>query len=59
MIGQFTSVLAKDNMNIADMTNKSKGQFAYTMIDIDSEIPETVRKDLYGIKGVLRVRIVN
>ncbi|MDO4473444.1 MAG: phosphoglycerate dehydrogenase [Eubacteriales bacterium] len=59
MIGQFTSVLAKDNMNIADMTNKSKGQFAYTMIDIDSEIPETVREDLYGIKGVLRVRIVN
>ena len=35
MIGQFTTILAKDNMNIADLTNKSKGKYAYTMIDID------------------------
>lgn len=59
MIGQFTGVLAKDNMNIADMTNKSKGSYAYTMIDVDSEIPERVREDLLAIKGVLRVRVLN
>ena len=59
MIGQFTGVLAKDNMNIADMSNKSKGKFAYTMIDIDSEVPEMVADDLREIEGVLRVRILN
>ncbi len=58
MIGQFTGVLAKDNMNIADMSNKSKGKFAYTMIDIDSEVPEMVADDLRAIEGVLRVRIL-
>ena len=59
MIGQFTKVLAKDNMNIADMSNKSKGGYAYTMIDIDSDVPETVADDLREIEGVLRVRILN
>lgn len=58
MIGQFTGVLAKDNMNITDMTNKSKGSYAYTMIDIDREIPERVMEDLLAIQGVLRVRII-
>lgn len=59
MIGQFTKILADDNMNIADMSNKSKGAYAYTMIDIDSEIPEGVTEDLLSIGGVLKVRIVN
>lgn len=59
MIGQFSSVLAKDNVNIADMTNKSKGEYAYTMIDIDSEVPETVAEDLREIPGVIRVRVLN
>lgn len=59
MIGQFTKVLAKDNMNIADMANKSKGEYAYTMIDLDSEVPDRVADDLRGIHGVLKVRILN
>lgn len=58
MIGQFTKVLAKDNMNIADMTNKSKQEYAYTMIDIDTPVAETVEKDLTEIEGVLRVRVI-
>lgn len=58
MIGQFTSVLAKDNMNIADMSNKSKGSYAYTLIDIDSEIPDNVAEDLMKIPDVLRVRVL-
>ena len=59
MIGQITGVLAKDNMNIADMSNKSKGSYAYTMIDVDSDIPESVKQDLEAIDGILRVRILN
>lgn len=59
MLGQFTKILADDNMNIADLSNKSKGAYAYTMIDIDSDIPENVERDLRNIKGVLRVRVLN
>lgn len=59
MLGQFTRILAKDNMNIADLSNKSKGAYAYTMIDIDSDIPANVEEDLKSVEGVLRVRVLN
>ncbi|MCI8797690.1 MAG: phosphoglycerate dehydrogenase, partial [Dorea sp.] len=49
MIGQFTKILAKDNMNIADLTNKSKGKYAYTMIDIDSPVPDSVAEELENV----------
>lgn len=58
MIGQFTKILAQDNMNIADMTNKSKGKYAYTMIDIDSDVTDRVAEDLENVKEVLRVRVI-
>lgn len=58
MIGQFTKILAKDDMNIADLTNKSKGKYAYTMIDIDSPVPDSVAEELENVKEVLRVRII-
>ena len=41
MIGQFTALLAKDNVNIDDMTNKSRGSYAYTMIDVDNDVEKT------------------
>lgn len=59
MIGQFTALLAKDNINIADMTNKSKGAYAYTMIDVDNEAGEDVAAELEAIPDVLRVRIIS
>lgn len=58
MIGQFSKILADDNMNIADLTNKSKGSYAYTMIDIDSEVSDQVVEDLKRVKEVLRVRVI-
>ena len=58
MIGQFTRILAEDNMNIADLTNKSKGKYAYTMIDIDSPVPDRVAEELERVKEVLRVRVI-
>lgn len=58
MIGQFTKILAADNMNIADLTNKSKGSYAYTMIDIDSEVPSQVIEDLKKVGDVLKVRVI-
>ncbi|MCI8666428.1 MAG: phosphoglycerate dehydrogenase [Dorea sp.] len=58
MIGQFTKILAEDNMNIADLTNKSKGKYAYTMIDIDSPISDSLAEELGQVKEVLRVRVI-
>lgn len=58
MIGQFTKILANDNMNIADLTNKSKGQYAYTMIDVDSPVSDQVAEELSKVEEVLRVRII-
>lgn len=58
MIGQFTALLAEAGVNISDMTNKSKKEFAYTMIDIESEISEEIQNRLNEIEGVLRVRII-
>jgi len=58
MIGQFTALLAKDSVNIADMTNKSRGAYAYTMIDVDSAVDAEVAEGLEAIEGVLRVRVI-
>lgn len=58
MLGQITKILADDNMNIEDMTNKSKGEYAYTMIEIASEVPEHVAEDLGNVKDVLKVRVI-
>ena len=58
MLGQFTALLANENMNITLMTNKSKKKYAYTMIDVDAEIPADVEKRLEEIEGVLKIRII-
>ena len=58
MIGQFTAILTKDNINIADMINKSRGEYAYTMIDVDSEVKDTVVEELEKVEGVKKVRVI-
>ena len=58
MLGQFTTLLAEKNMNIALMTNKSRKEYAYTMIDVDSEVPSELEAQLAGVSGVLKVRVI-
>lgn len=58
MVGQITSALAAHNMNIQDMLNKSKKEYAYTMIDLESEVTQAVAQELEKIDGVLKVRIL-
>ena len=58
MLGQFTTLLAEKNMNIALMTNKSRKEYAYTMIDVDSEVPSELEAQLAGVNGVLKVRVI-
>ena len=58
MIGGFTAILGEANLNIAEMANKSRGEVAYTMVDLDSAAdPITIAK-LCGLAGVFRVRVI-
>ncbi len=58
MIGQITALLGDDGVNINDMTNKSKGDYAYTMLDVDEDISDKVVEDLQKIDGIIRVRVI-
>ena len=58
MIGQFSTILAEDGINIANMTNKSRNAYAYTMIDVENEVTDEIVEDLKKVKEVLRVRVI-
>lgn len=58
MISQFTIVLGNKGINITDMTNKSKGEYAYTMFDLESAVSPDIVEQLVAIEGVFRVRVV-
>ena len=58
MISQFTTVLGAAGMNISDMTNKSKGDYAYTLIDLEDTVTDEIVKKLSKVDGVIRVRVV-
>lgn len=58
MIRQFTRVISDAELNIANMANKSRGNYAYTMIDLENEVSAQVMTRIASIDGVLRTRIV-
>ena len=58
MISQYSTTLGNAGLNIAGMANKSKGDYAYALIDVDSPLTDEVIEQLKGIEGVLKVRKV-
>ena len=56
MLGQISTSLAEARLNILDMLNKSRGELAYTLADVEDPIPDTVVQEIHGIEGVLAVR---
>lgn len=58
MISKFTTVFGDHGINITDMTNKSKGDWAYTMLDLESKVSDEVLSELRNSEGVVRVRVV-
>jgi D-3-phosphoglycerate dehydrogenase len=56
MVGQISTTMASAGLNIVDMLNKSKGELAYTLIDVDKSIAQSVIEEIAAIKGVLAVR---
>lgn len=58
MITKFTACFGDNGINISDMTNKSKGEVAYTMLDIEAPASEDMIRTLSSIPGVFRVRVI-
>ena len=58
MISQYTTILGDADVNVADMTNKAKGDYAYSLIDVDTPVTEEIAEKLKAIDGVLKVRII-
>jgi D-3-phosphoglycerate dehydrogenase len=58
MLGQISTAMARAGLNIHNMVNKSRGQMAYTLVDVDSPIPDSLIEVLASIEGVLSVRSV-
>jgi len=58
MITKFTTVLSSYNVNIEELVNKSRGDYAYSVFDIDTEATEEMKKALEEIEGVLKVRVI-
>ncbi|HWK52417.1 MAG TPA: phosphoglycerate dehydrogenase, partial [Steroidobacter sp.] len=56
MVGQISTALANARLNIADLLNKSRGELAYTLLDVDGQVPAGVLDQLRKITGVLNVR---
>ena len=56
MVGQISTCLASAGLNIEDLLNKSIGNLAYTIVDLDAEIPDAIVNEIFNIEGVLAVR---
>ena len=59
MLTKIMSTLSDDNINVENMTNKSKKDYAYTMVDVNTRITDDVADELRAIDGVIRVRVLN
>lgn len=58
MVGQISTAMAKAGINIIDLLNKSRGDYAYTLADVEGKIPDKVVQEIAKIDGVLSVRIL-
>ncbi len=58
IISKYTAVMESNNINISDMTNKSRGDYAYSLMDIDLPVTEAAINQLLAIEGVLKVRVI-
>lgn len=58
MLTNIMPVFSSDNINIENMTNKSRGDYAYSMFDVNSKVDRKAVKELEKIEGVVRVRVL-
>ncbi|MCL2803912.1 MAG: phosphoglycerate dehydrogenase [Micrococcales bacterium] len=58
MVGQVSALVAGANLNIADLLNRSKGELAYTLVDVEGEIPDALLEKIKAIDGMLSARVL-
>jgi len=58
MVGQISTIMADSNLNINDMINQSRGEIAYTIVDVDSEIPASVVETIKLLDGIMIARAI-
>lgn len=58
MVGQITRSIAEKDLNIVDMVNKSRGKIAYTVLNIETDIPNDLKDTIEKIPGVVKVRVI-
>ena len=58
MLTNIMPVFSKDGINIENMTNKSRGEFAYSVFDVNSEVNEKAVEELKNLDGMIRVRVL-
>ena len=58
MLTNIMPVFSKDGINIENMTNKSRGEFAYSVFDVNSEVDEKAVEELKHLDGMIRVRVL-
>ena len=58
IIGKFSNILGDGDINITDMTNKSRGDYAYSLLDLESNVTEEIVGQLASLDGVLKVRVI-
>ena len=58
MLANITTLLSKDGVNVENLSNKSKGDYAYTMVDLSTEVGSAVVEDVRNLANVIRVRVI-
>ena len=58
MLANMMPLFARDGINIENMTNKSRGSYAYSVFDVNTDVPEKAIQELNDLDGVIRVRVL-
>ena len=58
MIGKYAAILGEEEINIADLTNKSRGEYAYSLIDLESAASKSALDKIKAVEGVIAVRVI-
>ena len=58
MLANITTLLSKDGVNVENLSNKSKGELAYTMVDLGTQVGQAVIEDVRNLANIIRVRVI-
>jgi D-3-phosphoglycerate dehydrogenase len=59
MLANITTLLARDRVNVENPTNKSKGDYAYTIVDLGEKVEDSVINDVSNLANIIRVRVID